>query len=92
VPFHGCSNDNIGGRGRLRRREIVLQKEKTSVVNTIYDTDEQFIAGVVDIVAPVNNLSPVSLIPVRNIQKAQNLSPVSTTPPKTVQQCQRHRR
>ncbi|MFN9980059.1 MAG: hypothetical protein ACK53Y_09110, partial [bacterium] len=37
--FHGCSNDNIGGRGRLRRPEIVLQKAQISVVN------RQFIAG-----------------------------------------------
>jgi hypothetical protein len=34
--FHGCPNDNIGGRGRLRRPEIVLQQEQTSVINTIY--------------------------------------------------------
>ncbi len=32
--FHGCSNDNFGGRGRLRRPEIVLQQEQTSVINT----------------------------------------------------------
>ncbi len=54
--FHGCSNDNIGGRGQLRQQEIVLQKEQTSVINTVYsvnDTGDQFIAG-----------------PVRNNQKA----------------------
>ena len=34
--FHGCPNDNIGGRGRLRRPEIVLQQEQTSVINTVY--------------------------------------------------------
>ena len=35
---------DFGGRGRLRRPELVLQKAQTSVV----DTGEQFIAGVVD--------------------------------------------
>jgi hypothetical protein len=45
----GCSNDNIGGRGRLRPPELVLQKAETSVViGGVVDTDEQFIAGVVD--------------------------------------------
>jgi hypothetical protein len=29
-------HDNIGGRGRLRRPEIVLQQEQTSVINTVY--------------------------------------------------------
>jgi hypothetical protein len=58
ATFHGCSKDNIGGRGQLRRPEIVLQKEQTSVVNIVIaggkfiggvvDTGEQFIAGVVD--------------------------------------------
>ncbi len=54
APFHGCSNDNIGGRGRLRRPELVLQKAQTSVGGKIYrrclvvDTGEQFIAGVND--------------------------------------------
>ena len=45
--FHGCSNDNIGGRGRLRRPEIVLQQEQTSVINTVYRRC-QFFPGVVD--------------------------------------------
>jgi hypothetical protein len=57
APFHGCSNDNIGGRVRLQRPEIVLQKAQTSVVNlslvekligSVVDTVEQFIAGVVN--------------------------------------------
>jgi hypothetical protein len=49
VPFRGCSDDNIGGRGRLRRPELVLQKAQASVViGGVVDTDEQFIAGVVD--------------------------------------------
>jgi hypothetical protein len=34
--FHGCSNDNIGGRDRLLRPGIVLQQEQTSVINTVY--------------------------------------------------------
>ena len=52
--FMAVSNDNIGGRGRLRRPEIVLQQEQTSVINTqfiaggVIDTGEQFIAGVND--------------------------------------------
>ncbi len=57
APFHGCSKDNIGDHVRLRRPEIVLQKEQTSVINTVpvenfiggvIDTGEQFMAGVVD--------------------------------------------
>ncbi len=49
APFRGCSYDNIGGRGRLRRPELVLQKAQTSVViGGVVDTGEQFIAGVVD--------------------------------------------
>ncbi len=63
ATFHGGSNDTIGGRVRLRPPEISpicpdLQKEQTSVVNTVYhrenfiggviDTAEQFICGVVD--------------------------------------------
>jgi hypothetical protein len=48
VPFHGGSNDNIGGRGRLRRLEIVLQKGQTSVINTVYCRSKKFIGGVVD--------------------------------------------
>ncbi len=49
APFRGCSNDNIGGCGRLRRPELVLQKAQTSVViGGVIDTCEQFIAGVVD--------------------------------------------
>jgi hypothetical protein len=41
ATFHGGSNDTIGGRVRLRRPEISpirpdLQKEQTSVVNTVY--------------------------------------------------------
>ena len=47
--FHGCSNDNIGGRSQLRRPELVLQKAQTSVIiGGVVDTGEQFIAGVVD--------------------------------------------
>ncbi len=34
--FHGGFNDTIGGRGRLRRPEIVLQKAQTSVGGKIY--------------------------------------------------------
>ncbi len=63
VTFHGVSNETIGGRVRLWRPEISpicpdLQKEQTSVVNTVcrqgkfiygvVDTGEQFIGGVVD--------------------------------------------
>ncbi len=49
APFRGCSNDNIGGRGRLRRPELVLQKAQTSVViGGAVDTGEQFIASVND--------------------------------------------
>ena len=41
--------DDFGGRGRLRRPELVLQKAQTSVViGGVVDTGEQFIAGVVD--------------------------------------------
>jgi hypothetical protein len=48
APFRGCSNDNIGGRGRLRRPELVLQKAQTSVViGGVVDNDEQFTAGVI---------------------------------------------
>jgi hypothetical protein len=47
--FHGFSNDNIGGRGRLRQPEIVMQQVRP--LSSI-----QFIAGVL---TPVNNLSPV---------------------------------
>jgi len=47
ATFHGGSNDTIGGRGRLRRPEIVLQQEQTSVINTA-DTGEKFFPGVVD--------------------------------------------
>ncbi len=51
MPFRGCSNDNIGGRGRHRRPELVLQKAQTSVViGGVVDTGEKFIAGVKDIV------------------------------------------
>jgi len=40
---------DFGGRGRLRRPELVLQKAQTSVViGGVVDTGEQFIAGVVD--------------------------------------------
>ncbi len=47
-PLH-CSNDNIGGRGRLRRPELVLQKAQTSVViGGVVDTGEQLFPGVVD--------------------------------------------
>ncbi len=38
VPFHGCSNDNIGGRGQLRRPEEFCRKNRP--LSTI-----QFIAG-----------------------------------------------
>ncbi len=49
MPFRGCSNDSIGGRVRLRRPELVLQKAQTSVViGGVVDTGEQFIASVVD--------------------------------------------
>ncbi len=57
APFHGCSSDNFGGRGRLRRPEIVLQKAQTSVVSLslvekfiggFVDTGEHIIGGVVD--------------------------------------------
>jgi hypothetical protein len=49
VPFRGCANDNIGGRGRLWRPGLVLQKAQTSVViGGVVDTGEHFIAGVVD--------------------------------------------
>jgi hypothetical protein len=69
-----------------------LPKEQSSVVNTVYRwrkkfigsvnyTGEQFIAGLIDtceqFIAGVFSL--VSLIPVRNNQKAQNLLLVSTT-------------
>jgi hypothetical protein len=47
APFCGCSNDNIGGRGRLRRPELVLQKAQTSVAGVV-DTGEQLFPGVVD--------------------------------------------
>ncbi len=40
--FHCCSNDIIGGRGRLRRPEIVLQQEQTSVINTVDTGDNIF--------------------------------------------------
>ena len=37
---------DFGGRGRLRRPELVLQKAQTSVViGGVVDTGEQFIAG-----------------------------------------------
>jgi hypothetical protein len=62
APFHGCSKDNIGGRGQLRRPEIVLQKEQTSDANIVYCWWKNL--------TPANSLSPVSLIPVRNNQKA----------------------
>ena len=40
---------DFGGRGRLRRPELVLQKAQTSVViGGVVDTGEQFIAGVID--------------------------------------------
>ncbi len=40
---------DFGGRGQLRRPELVLQKAQTSVViGGVVDTGEQFIAGVVD--------------------------------------------
>ncbi len=45
--IHGCSNDNIGGRGRLRRPEIVLLSSIQFIAGVV-DTGEQFIAGVVD--------------------------------------------
>jgi hypothetical protein len=45
-----------------------LQQEQTSVIiaGGVVDTGEQFIAGVID----TCDFSPVSLIPVRNNQKA----------------------
>jgi hypothetical protein len=43
---------DLGGRGRLRLPEIVLQQEQTYVINTVYRRcrwhREQFIPGVVD--------------------------------------------
>jgi hypothetical protein len=61
APFHhGCSNDNIGGHGRLWRQEKVLKKERTGLchqlnlllvekfISGVVDTGEQFITGVVD--------------------------------------------
>ncbi len=40
---------DFGGRGKLRRPELVLQKAQTSaVIGGVVDTGEQFIAGVVD--------------------------------------------
>ncbi len=51
---HGVSNDNIGGRGRLRRPEIVLQQEQTSV-NSL---------SPVESLTPANSLSTVSMTPV----------------------------
>ncbi len=40
---------NFGGRGRLRRPDLVLQKAQTSaVIGGVVDTGKQFIAGVVD--------------------------------------------
>jgi hypothetical protein len=40
---------DFGGRGRLRRPELVLKKAQTSVViGGVVDTGEQFIAGFVD--------------------------------------------
>jgi hypothetical protein len=64
--FHGCSNDNIGGPGRLSfaaRADLCHQYSLSPVSLT-----------------PTKKFSPVSLIPVRNNQKAKNLSPVSTIP------------
>ncbi len=65
------SNDNIGGRGRLRRPEIVLQQEQTSVINTVYRRWSRWHRQTVYCWW---HFSPVSLIP------AKNCLPVSTTP------------
>ncbi len=69
VRFHGCSNDNIGGRGRLRRPEIVF-----SPVSLIPVRNNQI----------AKNLSPVSTIPLKNCLPVSttpliNFSPVSAT-------------
>ena len=41
--FMAVSNDNIGGRGRLRRPDLVLQKAQTSaVIGGVVDTGKQF--------------------------------------------------
>jgi hypothetical protein len=54
APFRGCSNDNIGGCGRLRRPELVLQKAQTSVIiggvvdTGVNDTAEKLFSGVND--------------------------------------------
>jgi hypothetical protein len=55
------TNDNIGDHGRLRRPEIVFQKEQTSVVNTVYHRWKNLPAVSL---TPANSLSPVSLPPV----------------------------
>ncbi len=59
APFHGGSNDNIGGCGWLPRLEIVLQKEQTSVVNTVYRQCKKWSAV---LLTPANSLSQVSQV------------------------------
>jgi hypothetical protein len=61
----------FGCRGLLRRPEIVLQKEQTSVVNTVNRLWKNLSAVSL---TPANSLLPVSLTPVNN------LLPVSLTP------------
>jgi hypothetical protein len=51
VPFHGCSNDNISGRGRLWRPEISpkypLQPSPILVIG-VKDTTEKLFTSVND--------------------------------------------
>ncbi len=61
APFHGSSNDNIVGRGRLQRPEIVVFAERKDLcrqyswspeekfISGVADTGEQFNTGVMDI-------------------------------------------
>ncbi len=81
-PFRGCSNDNIGGRDRLRRPELDLQKAQTSV-------DEQF--SPVSLIPVRNNQIGLKFIAV-STTPPKNCSPVSTTLPIKFRRCQRHRR
>ncbi len=58
------SNDNICDSGQLRRPEIVLQKEQTSVINTDYCRRKKLSAMSL---TPVNNLLPVLLAPAMTV-------------------------
>jgi hypothetical protein len=68
-PFHGDSSDNIGFRGHIGRLEIVLQKEHTSVINTVYGRRKNLPAVSL---TPVNSLSLVSLTPLNNLSSVND--------------------